>query len=758
MHRACLASVVVLSGLAGMSAGQSGPLDAPPPLPRYREGGTPYDPNQSLHPYAVSATTPLGRNANIWTPSEYSATRGVVYRYFSSQWPQVVTDCVVALTSDPTTDEIAYVCVNSSAQQTSATTAFTTGGANMSRVVFYTVPGESVWMRDYGPHFIFSGSGVGTGALSVVDSHYYPTRPQDNFVPTLVGEDHLRLHTRHVGLYYSGGNFQGGPNRSGFVTALVNLDNPAGEGFTPALIADLYQKYQGVDTLHVLPQLPFSVDGTGHIDMWLYLIDDEHVIISEFIPGSNATAISVTNNAVPYMEGLGYTVYRPKAWNVSSTHYTYANAYRVNNRIFVPVYGTSIKPGGNSTYNARDEEAMSIWNIAVGNSGIAPYPQVDFSRPKVTIVPIQCNGIIPAAGAIHCIIKQVPRHTSSMPAVFVQTPSAGDLWIGGTTRRISWSASDLDNATIPSFTLEYTTNGGVSWNHITTTTNAYSYNWTLPADVPYSTNSFIRVTANSVLNGTGDAANLIPITIAPGTQKVVDFTVSPNVDNLAWGFQTVSWANVGGVRKPAVSAVTLANLNRMAFSDATGGNTDPNRYISPNVSGGQECTHTYEFKVLDYSDEIDEIDQVVVRWEGYADRCTQSELYVWDYVASNWSDAKGNFGQNFYMDAWAGSRDNVLTGRIDGNFSRYIDANGIMTLLVYAERPADESFCDYVSVTLSKANCPTDFDGSGFVDFVDFTEFVLAFEDGLDSADYDNSGFVDFVDFTMFVQDYEVGC
>ena len=30
-------------------------------------------------------------------------------------------------------------------------------------------------------------------------------------------------------------------------------------------IADLYQAFQGIDTLHIMPQLPFSVDGTGHI-------------------------------------------------------------------------------------------------------------------------------------------------------------------------------------------------------------------------------------------------------------------------------------------------------------------------------------------------------------------------------------------------------------------------------------------------------------------------------------------------------------
>ena len=49
--------------------------------------------------------------------------------------------------------------------------------------------------------------------------------------------------------------------------------------------------------------------------MWLYLVDEDSVIISEFKPGSNATAISITNNAVPYMQALGFQVHRTPAWN-----------------------------------------------------------------------------------------------------------------------------------------------------------------------------------------------------------------------------------------------------------------------------------------------------------------------------------------------------------------------------------------------------------------------------------------------------------
>ena len=54
--------------------------------------------------------------------------------------------------------------------------------------------------------------------------------------------------------------------------------------------------------------------------------------------------------------------------------------------------------------------------------------------------------------------------------------------------------------------------------------------------------------------------------------------------------------------------------------------------------------------------------------------------------------------------------------------------------------------------------CFADFDGSGFVDFDDFNQFVVAFEAGDMAADFDGSGFVDFDDFNAFVVAFETGC
>jgi len=653
------------------------------PLTRVREGGTPYDTQQSLRPYTLRApgtdapgsTPPSGL---IASPPEYSPCRGVLYWYNASQWGQTVTDCVVALTADPSHDEIAYVVVTGSAQQSSATAAFTAGGADLSKVQFIVQPGNSIWLRDYGPHFIWQDD-----TLNIVDSHYYPTRPLDNFAPTLLADPGtFDTHSHYMGVYYSGGNFQPGPNRSGFMTSLVTLDNPAAQGFSTPLLEELFDQYQGIDTLHIMPQLPFSVDGTGHIDMWMYLVDDDTVMISEFKPGSNATAIAITDNAVPYMENLGFEVFRIPAWNVGSTHYTYSNAYRVNDRIFIPEYGL-----GNASYTDEDADALAAWEAAAG--------------PSVEIVPIDCYSIIPAAGAIHCIVMQVPRYVGAAPAAYVRHPAGGELIAAGLPTTIEWEATDTDNAPLASVDLLYTLDDGADWVAIASSiADTGSYSWTPP--LVFTSEARVKVVAHATDLDQSEAVSAGTFEIAPVDRTSYDFASGAGVDKFAYGYETGSWNAVDMTRMPVSTEVTsfveTAYL-RMSLADATGGDSDPLRYISPNVSNGSECTHVFQFQIAEDPAEIDEIQ---VLWEGYADQCTQAELYVWDYANGQWGDGTGLLGQNRFMANCAANRDQQLVGVLRSNFASYVDGSGQLTFLLYAERNRDETFTDYMRLDVTR--------------------------------------------------------
>ncbi len=751
--RACFVPLLMLPLCASLALGQvtesSGELTPPAwdeaafgPLPRYRPNVPPVDPNQSLHPFAIEtaggiAAQPLGLVAS---PPEYSPTRGVLYRYSNSAWPTVVRDCVVQLTQ-PGFTEIAYVLVNNTTEQSSAISQFTAGGADLSRVQFIIKTTDSIWARDYGPHFIWQDD-----AAAIVDSHYYPGRPNDNYVPTNVSGDTFNIPAYGIDLYYSGGNFQPGPSRTGFLTNLINADNP---GFTNAFIGELYQKYQGIDTMHIFPRLPSSVDATGHIDMWMYLIDEDSVIISQFIPGSNSTAISVTNNAVPYMQNLGFTVHRPPAFNANYpgfgiAHFTYANAYRVNNRIFIPAYGA-----GNSAYLDEDAAALATWQAAA---------------PGVQIVPINCYPIIWAAGAIHCIVMQVPQYIDELPSGLVVSPAGGELLISGTQHTIRWNASD--NETITGVELFYSLDDGGSWTSIATTSHTRSYNWTVPA--ANSTQARVKIAITDNDNNTVEFVSAQTFSIRGGSVNEYTFATGGGVDKFGWGNQTTSWASVNTTRLPVVTSIGAANYPRIATSNATGGETDANRYVATIPGSTSESTHVYEFILTENAADIGQID---LTWEGYAADCTNVELYVWDVSQTRWGNGAGLVGENLSMDSAAGTRDGVLVGSIRSNFANYLTPDNRLTVLVYTDRSGDRTVHDFISVKVSvpDTTVPADVNCDGSVDFFDIDAFLLALFDptgyataypgcSILSADVSGDGSVDFFDIDPFVNCLFVGC
>jgi agmatine deiminase len=676
------------------------------PLTRVREGGTPpVDPHQALTPYAIHLPQPtvVPTSGILTAPPEYAPVDGVIFRYNPTTFAAIVVDMVADLTK-PGHDEIAYVIVAIEQHKNTAMAQFAAAGADLSKVVFFIEPTDSIWIRDYGPHFIWQD-----GAEAIVDSHYYPTRPLDNFIPTLLADNDYKMPSYDIGLYYSGGNFQSSANRHGWVTSLIHQDNP---GFGEAFIAELYGAYQGIDTLHVFPRLPQAVDGTGHIDMWLYHVDEDTVIISEFVPGEDPTAIQITNDAAVYMAGLGYEVFRVPDENRfhpgdPNCHFTYVNAFRVNDRIYIPTYGD-----GDAYFLARDAQAIATWEAAAG--------------PGVEIVPIPSWDIIYAAGAIHCIVMQVPRRVDEDPAACVAAPTGGELLVSGTKSTILWTTTDND--AIDYVELSYSTDGGGSYEDtiIVDPLDRGFYPWTIPA--LETEQAMVKLTAFDELGNSVESTSETSFTIKSSLQHVYDFSSGAGTDKWAYGYQTTSWAVVNSTRFPPGASTEVINFSptaytRLAESDATGPDNDANRYIAPIPPGANETTHVFDF-IIDEDPYF--IEDIGIVWEGYGDQCLQMELYVWDNVAQLWCDGKGLCGENRFMDNWSGNIDAKLSGHIRSDFDRFIDNDGHLTILLYGERFNQESFHDYVSVTVTYDNCPfasnpdqADFDSDGWGDVCD---------------------------------------
>ena len=209
-----------------------------------------------------------------WAPGEYEPSAGVLIRWTSTY--STLLSTFVAHATKPDSNNVTstvWCFVLSSSEQTAATTAFTSAGADMSKVVFLTHTTDSVWICDYGPRYVYVNNNH-----TIIDHVYNrPSRPNDDTVPAyLAGLWGDPCYS--TGLYHGGGNFQVFSDGNSFTSTLIRNENPA---YTADDINDIFKSYYNVNPT-IYPRLISNVDATGHIDMWLMPLPGNKVIVSTF--------------------------------------------------------------------------------------------------------------------------------------------------------------------------------------------------------------------------------------------------------------------------------------------------------------------------------------------------------------------------------------------------------------------------------------------------------------------------------------------
>lgn len=109
-----------------------------------------------------------------------------------------------------------------------------------------------------------------------------------------------------------------------------------------------------------------------------------------------------------------------------------------------------------------------------------------------------------------------------------------------------------------------------------------------------------------------------------------------------------------------------------------------------------------------------------------------------------------------------GGRDNVALGGL----SVREDAAGFTTLKLYATwgdgYSAPRLLIDNLGLVPWVPPCPADFNHDGFLDFMDYADFVACFETGscptATGADFNRDGFVDFFDYLEYAEAFVAGC
>ena len=109
---------------------------------------------------------------------------------------------------------------------------------------------------------------------------------------------------------------------------------------------------------------PRSVDSTQHIDMWLQVIADDAVVISDWPFDQRSTQDLRCEAATSEMAARGYSVHRVPARSLGA-HYTYTNVVMVNDLVIIPSYA-------HPDVVAHNDEALAAWEILAASDVAGP--------------------------------------------------------------------------------------------------------------------------------------------------------------------------------------------------------------------------------------------------------------------------------------------------------------------------------------------------------------------------------------------------
>ncbi len=293
--------------------------------------------------------------------AEFDRMQGVLVRY-----PLGVSTAIVAEIAE----DVMVYCVVSSYNQTSAYNTFNNAGVNMDHVEFLITGTDTYWIRDYGPWFIINGD----NEFGITDFNYNRPRPNDDAVPGFC-TNYFGINYYYMPLTTTGGNYMTDGHGISVSTDLVWEENP---GLTHQQINDLVYDWLGIETYHVVPDV--NGEYIKHIDCWGKYLSPSQILIRE-VPASHSQYDEI-EAAVDYFEsqpscwGTNYDV--PRVYTPNDQPYT--NSLIVNNKVLVPITGSS-----------WDDEAIASYEAALPG-----YEVLGFT------------GSWYSTDALHCRTKGVP--------------------------------------------------------------------------------------------------------------------------------------------------------------------------------------------------------------------------------------------------------------------------------------------------------------------------------------------------------------
>jgi agmatine deiminase len=355
-------------------------LKAQQPLPA---GMTPAERNlmptylQQIQPAGI----PIPPASPVRTMAEWEEIQAltITWTSYASTLRQIVA-------AAQTETQVYIICTDSNTVKN----YLTTNNIPLINLHYIQAPYNSVWMRDYGQNTAYTND---VDSLILVDWIYNRPRPKDDTIPSVLAREFgIPLYETTMAPYdliHTGGNFMSDGFGTAFSSELVLDENP---NKTNDQIDSIMSWFMGIDRYILMPTLPY--DGIHHIDMHMKLLDEETILVGQYPQGvsdgpqieANLQFVLSNFNSV---YGTPYKVVRiPQPPdnngdypNLGGDYCTYSNAVFVNKTVILPLY-----------YAQYDTTALRIWQEAL---------------PGYRIVGINCNTIIQASGAIHCITHSI---------------------------------------------------------------------------------------------------------------------------------------------------------------------------------------------------------------------------------------------------------------------------------------------------------------------------------------------------------------
>ncbi len=284
----------------------------------------------------VVTAPPTGklRNCAEWEPSE-----GVIIR-----WPLGIS---ISLVAELSRTAVVWTICSSDYYKNQAISSYQSGGVNMDSTEFIIAATNTFWTRDYGPWFIFRDQ-----TMEIVDPVYNRPRPQDDVIPQTIGTL-WGMAVYGMDLTIPGGNHMSDGLGMSMSTELVLEENP---GKTADEIDSIILAYLGNDYT-VLDYIESG--GIHHIDCWAKFLNPTTILVKSVPVGDpsytllNARANWLSTQISPW--GEPYTIVR--IYCPSGTAYT--NSLILNNKVFVPIFGSSWDDDAIQTY----EDAMPGYEV-----------------------------------------------------------------------------------------------------------------------------------------------------------------------------------------------------------------------------------------------------------------------------------------------------------------------------------------------------------------------------------------------------------